>query len=61
MASRRRCSRRSRSVGGTRFATVTNGVVVFGLYGPAFIGSWVEQIGAHASNIAAATSVPSRA
>jgi ABC-type transport system involved in multi-copper enzyme maturation permease subunit len=40
-------------LGGTRFATVTNGVVVFGLYGLAFIGSWVEQIGAHANNIAA--------
>jgi ABC-type transport system involved in multi-copper enzyme maturation permease subunit len=39
--------------GGARFSTVTNGVVVFGLYGLAFIGSWVEQIGAHAGNQAA--------
>ena len=31
--------------GGTRLSTVTNGVAVFGLYGLAFIGSWVEQIG----------------
>jgi len=39
--------------GGTRLSTVTNGVVVFGLYGVAFIGSWVEQIGTHAGNHAA--------
>lgn len=39
--------------GGTRFSTVTNGVLVFGLYGLAFIGSWVEQIGAHTNNDAA--------
>lgn len=39
--------------GGTRFSTVTNGVVVFGLYGLAFIGSWVEQIGTMAGNHAA--------
>jgi len=32
--------------GGVRFSTVTTGVVAFGLYGLAFIGSWVEQIGA---------------
>jgi len=36
--------------GGTRFSTVTNGVFVFGLYGLAFIGSWVEQIGTHVGN-----------
>lgn len=42
-------------LGGTRFSTVTNGVAVFGLYGLAFIGSWVEQIGAHAGNAAART------
>lgn len=41
--------------GGTRFSTVTNGVLVFGLYGLAFIGSWVEQIGAMANNDAART------
>jgi Cu-processing system permease protein len=39
--------------GGARLATVTNGVLVFGLYGLAFIGSWVEQIGALAGNQAA--------
>ena len=39
--------------GGTRLSTVTNGVMVFGLYGVAFIGSWVEQIGTHAGNHAA--------
>jgi len=31
--------------GGTRLSTVTNGILAFGLYGLAFIGSWVEQIG----------------
>jgi ABC-type transport system involved in multi-copper enzyme maturation permease subunit len=36
--------------GGTRLSTVTNGVFVFGLYGLAFIGSWVEQIGTLAGN-----------
>ncbi len=33
-------------LGGTRFSTLTNGVMLFMLYGVAFIGSWVEQIGA---------------
>jgi ABC-type transport system involved in multi-copper enzyme maturation permease subunit len=32
-------------LGGTRFSTLTNGVMLFMLYGVAFIGSWVEQIG----------------
>ena len=36
--------------GGTRLSTVTNGIVVFGLYGLAFIGSWTEQIGTLAGN-----------
>jgi Cu-processing system permease protein len=36
--------------GGTRLSTVTNGVLAFGLYGLAFIGSWVEQIGTLAGN-----------
>ena len=36
--------------GGARLATVTNGVLVFALYGLAFIGSWVEQIGTMAGN-----------
>lgn len=39
--------------GGARLATVTNGILVFGLYGIAFIGSWVEQVGALAGNLAA--------
>src|SRR5690349_12033468 len=39
--------------GGARLATVTNGVMVFGLYGLAFIGNWVEQIGALTRNDAA--------
>jgi ABC-type transport system involved in multi-copper enzyme maturation permease subunit len=33
-------------LGGTMFSTMTNGVTLFMLYGLAFIGSWVEQIGA---------------
>lgn len=36
--------------GGTRFSTITNGMMVFGLYGIAFIGSWMEQIGTLAGN-----------
>jgi ABC-type transport system involved in multi-copper enzyme maturation permease subunit len=32
--------------GGTRLSTVTNGIVALGFYGIAFIGGWVEQIGA---------------
>jgi Cu-processing system permease protein len=32
-------------LGGTRFSTMTNGVMLFMLYGLAFIGAWVEQIG----------------
>lgn len=31
--------------GGTRFSTITNGMVAFGMFGLAFIGGWVEQIG----------------
>jgi len=33
-------------LGGTLFSTLANGVMVFGLYGIAFVGGWVEQIGA---------------
>ena len=36
--------------GGTRFSTVTNGVICFGLHGIAFIGSWVELIATMTSN-----------
>jgi ABC-type transport system involved in multi-copper enzyme maturation permease subunit len=32
--------------GGTRLSTLTNGVLVFMLYGLAFIGGWIEQFGA---------------
>jgi Cu-processing system permease protein len=32
--------------GGTRLKTVTNGIVVFGFYAIAFIGGWIEAIGA---------------
>lgn len=38
---------------GTRFGTITNGVVVLGLHGLAFIGNWVEQIGTLLGNDAA--------
>jgi Cu-processing system permease protein len=31
--------------GGTRFSTVTNGIVALGFYGIAFVGGWVEQVG----------------
>lgn len=31
---------------GTTFSTLTNGVIVLGLHGLAFIGGWIEQIGA---------------
>jgi ABC-type transport system involved in multi-copper enzyme maturation permease subunit len=34
------------TLGGTYVSTLANGVVVFMLYGIAFAGSWVEQIGA---------------
>lgn len=39
--------------GGTRLSTVTNGILAFGLYGLAFIGNWVEQIGTLTHNNAA--------
>jgi ABC-type transport system involved in multi-copper enzyme maturation permease subunit len=39
--------------GGSRLATVTNGILVFGLYGLAFIGGWVEQVGTITGNEAA--------
>jgi ABC-type transport system involved in multi-copper enzyme maturation permease subunit len=52
--------------GGTRLSTLANGVTVFGLYGLAFVGGWMEQIGTFASNatarylgIAASLLVPS--
>jgi ABC-type transport system involved in multi-copper enzyme maturation permease subunit len=39
--------------GGARLATVTSGILVFGLYGLAFIGGWVEQVGTMTDNVAA--------
>ncbi len=39
--------------GGTRLSTLANGITVFGLYGLAFIGGWLEQIGTFANNAAA--------
>ena len=37
-------------LGGTRFSTVANGVMAFMLYGLAFIGGWLEQIGTATGN-----------
>jgi ABC-type transport system involved in multi-copper enzyme maturation permease subunit len=37
-------------VGGTRLSTVANGVVAFMLYGIAFVGGWIEQVGSFAYN-----------
>jgi Cu-processing system permease protein len=37
-------------MGGTLFSTLANGVMVFGLYGIAFIGGWIEQIGTFLQN-----------
>jgi ABC-type transport system involved in multi-copper enzyme maturation permease subunit len=39
--------------GGTRLSTVTNGILAFGLYGIAFLGNLVEQIGTFADNLPA--------
>jgi Cu-processing system permease protein len=36
--------------GGSLFSTLANGVVAFGLYGVAFVGGWVEHIGAFLEN-----------
>ena len=54
--------------GGTRLSTVANGVSVFGLFGLAFIGGWMEQIGTLMGNatarylgISASLIVPSEA
>lgn len=38
-------------LGGTTFSTLTNGVVILGMYGIAFIGGWIEQIGSLISDI----------
>ncbi len=39
--------------GGTRLSTLANGVVIFGLYGIAFIGGWMERIGTVLGNATA--------
>jgi ABC-type transport system involved in multi-copper enzyme maturation permease subunit len=41
--------------GGTRFNTVTNGVVALGFFGVAFMGGWIEQVGTLAGLEAART------
>jgi hypothetical protein len=41
--------------GGTRLSTVTNGAMVLGFYGIAFVGGWIEQIGGFAGSQAART------
>jgi Cu-processing system permease protein len=40
-------------LGGAYLSTLANGVLVFGLYGVAFIGGWIEQIGSFFTNPAA--------
>jgi Cu-processing system permease protein len=42
-------------LGGTMLSTLANGVLVFGLYGIAFMGGWVEQVGAILKNSTAIT------
>jgi Cu-processing system permease protein len=37
-------------LGGAMLSTLANGVLVFGLYGVAFIGGWIEQIGSFLPN-----------
>ncbi len=37
-------------LGGTILSTLANGVLVFGLYGIAFIGGWIEQFGSFLEN-----------
>jgi Cu-processing system permease protein len=37
--------------GGTFLSTLANGVLVFGLFGIAFIGGWIEQIGTLLNNL----------
>lgn len=36
--------------GGAVLSTLANGVLVFGLYGVAFVGGWIEQIGSFIQN-----------
>ncbi len=39
-------------MGGTFLSTLANGVLVFGLFGVAFIGGWIEQIGSFLPDVA---------
>ena len=39
-------------LGGTRLSTLANGVLVFGMFGVAFIGGWIEQIGSFLPDVA---------
>jgi len=41
--------------GGSRFSTVTNGIMALGFYGVAFIGGFVEQIGGFAGIVSLRT------
>ena len=40
-------------LGGTRFSTLANGVLVFAVFGVAFVGGWIEQIGSFMDSAAA--------
>ena len=40
-------------LGGTRFSTLANGVLVFAAFGVAFVGGWIEQIGSFLNSEAA--------
>ncbi len=40
-------------LGGTRLSTLANGVLAFMLFGIAFLGGWIEQIGALFENVTA--------
>ncbi len=37
-------------LGGASLSTLTNGVLVFGLFGISFVGGWIEQIGSFLDN-----------
>jgi Cu-processing system permease protein len=37
-------------IGGSMLSTLANGVLVFGLFGVAFVGGWIEQIGSFVNN-----------
>lgn len=43
--------------GGTFLSTLANGVLVFGLYGLAFLGGWIEQIGSFFDEPARTTAI----